>query len=288
MNSEILAPPEVELLPVRFRDWFAARGWSPRPHQIALLEHAASGRSTLLIAPTGAGKTLAGFLPSLVALSRRDPHRKPRGGHGLHTLYVSPLKALAVDIRRNLTQPVEEMGLAVRLETRTGDTPAHRRQRQQYDPPDILLTTPEQVALLIAARGADRFFTNLDTVIFDELHAIVTHKRGDLLSLGLARLRALAPNLRTVGLSATVAEPDDLRAWLVAQRDPPPLAGEGDRAERGGGGGHYPKSEHESTLISPLEGEKAEPDIARRSSRKSMAKQEGGEGKAPLPPNAPK
>jgi ATP-dependent Lhr-like helicase len=257
VESKTFAPPEIELLPARFRDWFAMRGWSPRPHQIGLLERAAAGRSTLLIAPTGAGKTLAGFLPSLVALSRRDPRRKPRGGHGLHTLYVSPLKALAVDIRRNLTQPVEEMKLDVRLETRTGDTPAHRRQRQQYDPPDILLTTPEQVALLIAARGAERFFTNLDTVIFDELHAIVTNKRGDLLSLGLARLRALAPNLRTVGLSATVADPDDLRAWLVPQRG----------------------AEH-SRLIPPLEGEKGEPDLARRSSRKSMAKQEGGEGKA--------
>jgi ATP-dependent Lhr-like helicase len=216
--SETLAPPDVELLPARFRDWFAARGWSPRPHQLALLERAAAGRSALLIAPTGAGKTLAGFLPSLVALSRRDPRRKQHN-KSLHTLYVSPLKALAVDIRRNLTQPVEEMKLDVRLETRTGDTPAHRRQRQQYDPPDILLTTPEQVALLIASRGAERFFADLDTVIFDELHAVVTNKRGDLLSLGLARLRALAPNLRTVGLSATVAEPDDLRAWLVPQRE---------------------------------------------------------------------
>jgi len=217
VESETLtAPAAAELLPARFRDWFAARGWAPRPHQVALLERAAAGRSTLLIAPTGAGKTLAGFLPSLVALSRRAG-RRPPGGYGLHTLYVSPLKALAVDIRRNLAQPVEEMDLPVRLETRTGDTPPHRRQRQQHYPPDILLTTPEQVALLIAAPGAERFFADLDTVIFDELHAIVTNKRGDLLSLGLARLRALAPHLKTIGLSATVADPDDLRAWLVPQ-----------------------------------------------------------------------
>ncbi|MEX2015313.1 MAG: DEAD/DEAH box helicase, partial [Candidatus Hydrogenedentales bacterium] len=117
-------------MPARFRDWFAVRGWAPRPHQLALLESAAAGRSTLLIAPTGAGKTLAGFLPSLVALSERTGKR-PRSGYGLHTLYVSPLKALAVDIQRNLTRPVEEMELPVRLETRTGDTPAHKRQRQQ-------------------------------------------------------------------------------------------------------------------------------------------------------------
>ena len=85
------------------------------------------------------------------------------------------------------------MGLPVRLETRTGDTPLHKRQRQKLDPPDILLTTPEQVALLLSAPDADRFFADLDTVILDELHALVTNKRGDLLSLGLARLRTLAP-----------------------------------------------------------------------------------------------
>jgi ATP-dependent Lhr-like helicase len=203
-------------LPAPFGGWFAARGWSPRPHQLALLEKARAGRSVLLIAPTGAGKTLAGFLPSLVSLAARPP-ANARGGRGIHTLYVSPLKALAVDIARNLGQPVAEMGLPVRLETRTGDTPVHKRRRQRLAPPDILLTTPEQVALLLAAPDADRFFADLDTVVLDELHALVTNKRGDLLSLGLARLRSLAPRLRTIGLSATVADPDALRAWLVGQ-----------------------------------------------------------------------
>ncbi len=236
MTARAISKEPTALLPPRFRDWFAARGWSPRPHQVALLESAAAGKSTLLIAPTGAGKTLAGFLPSLVAISSRDPKKKPRRGHGLHTLYVSPLKALAVDIRRNLMQPVEEMELPVRLETRTGDTPAHRRQRQRFDPPDILLTTPEQVALLIAMPGAERFFVDLDTVIFDELHAIVTNKRGDLLSLGLAR-SALA-----------CAEPEDHRPLGDRRRSrrPPRLAGaaecspaqrgRGTARERGGGG----------------------------------------------------
>ncbi len=176
----------------------------------------------LLIAPTGAGKTLAGFLPSLVDLARQsaEPKRARPGMPviGPHTLYVSPLKALAVDIHRNLETPVAEMGLPIRLETRTGDTPVYKRQRQKLDPPDILLTTPEQVALLLASKDAPRFFARLTTVIFDELHSLVVSKRGDLLSLGLARLRKLAPGLRTIGLSATVAEPDDLCAWLVEQQ----------------------------------------------------------------------
>jgi len=211
------ATPEtlVARLPAPFRDWFAHRGWTPRPHQLALLDKAREGRSALLIAPTGAGKTLAGFLPSLIDIATRPPAGK--SGRGPHTLYISPLKALAVDIARNLETPVAEMGLGVSIETRTGDTPAHKRQRQKLKPPDILLTTPEQLALLLSNPDAGRFFGDLSTVIFDELHALVTAKRGDLLALGLARLRKLAPDLRAVGLSATVSEPDDLRAWLMPQ-----------------------------------------------------------------------
>ncbi|WP_150524328.1 ligase-associated DNA damage response DEXH box helicase [Roseibium sediminis] len=206
------------VLPLRFQDWFSSRGWSPRPHQLALVDHLGRGDSTLLIAPTGAGKTLAGFLPSLVELEARAklPPDSP-GSKGLHTLYISPLKALAVDIARNLEAPVSEMGLPVTLETRTGDTPSHKRQRQKRNPPDILLTTPEQIALLLSDPVSMEMFRTLKTVVLDELHALVTSKRGDLLALGLARLRQICPNLRTIGLSATVAEPDDLRAYLVAQ-----------------------------------------------------------------------
>jgi ATP-dependent Lhr-like helicase len=212
-------------LPDVFARWFARRGWQPRAHQLDLLAKARAGRSTLLIAPTGGGKTLAGFLPTLVELSERDI--RPRNlrstgralvrSQGLHTLYISPLKALAVDIARNLEIPVQEMGLSIRLETRTGDTPASKRQRQRRDPPDILLTTPEQLALLLASADAPYMFGTLRRVVLDELHSLVTSKRGDLLSLGLTRLFALAPQLATVGLSATVAEPDNLRRFLVPQ-----------------------------------------------------------------------
>ncbi|KQT08678.1 DNA ligase-associated DEXH box helicase [Methylobacterium sp. Leaf399] len=218
------APPKPEGLPERFAAWFAARGWQPRPHQLDLLALAGAGRSALLVAPTGAGKTLAGFLPTLVALSQRPSGRKPRG---LHTLYVSPLKALAVDIARNLEAPIAEMGLAVRVETRTGDTPSHKRTRQIERPPDILLTTPEQLALLIAHREAEELFSTLACVVLDELHALVTSKRGDLLSLGLARLHRLSPGLTAIGLSATVREPDALRRYLVPQGCSSPPCGEG-------------------------------------------------------------
>src|SRR4051794_16082078 len=299
---------EPPLLPERFRQWFEARGWTPRPHQLALLAKAREGRSALLIAPTGAGKTLAGFLPTLVELSGLSPlarssplhprsggegsgvgavsashhvaiepaeappppapsaraplvatppratragggekeaagfdahpdpppsgqwpHRAPhsiistgrgvqRAG-GLHTLYISPLKALAVDIARNLEAPIAEMRLPIKVETRTGDTPVSRRQRQRRYPPDVLLTTPEQLALLLSSDDAPFLFSSLKRIVLDELHALVTSKRGDLLSLGLARLWRLAPEMRAIGLSATVAEPESLARFLVPQRE---------------------------------------------------------------------
>jgi ATP-dependent Lhr-like helicase len=200
-----------------FSAWFAAKGWTPRAHQLDLLEKAEAGASVLLIAPTGAGKTLAGFLPALVDITRRGRPKPGTRARGIHTLYISPLKALATDIERNLQKPVAEIGIDVTLETRTGDTSQSKRQRQKLKPPDILLTTPEQLSLLIASKDARGFFSDLRYVIFDELHSLVTSKRGELLSLGLARLRMLQPELQTIGLSATVAEPDDLREWLVGQ-----------------------------------------------------------------------
>jgi ATP-dependent Lhr-like helicase len=215
------ADSSLALLPAPFLRWFGDKGWQPRDHQLELLARARSGddggESLLLIAPTGAGKTLAGFLPSLTELTERGRKKPGEAFTGIHTLYISPLKALAVDIERNLMKPVTEMGLSITIENRTGDTPAHKRQRQKTNPPDILLTTPEQVALLISHSDAERFFKDLRYVIFDELHSLVTSKRGHLLSLGLTRLRKLAPGLKTIGLSATVAQPMDLRRWLVAQ-----------------------------------------------------------------------
>ena len=232
-QSPIQPENAAALLPEPFLNWFARRGWSPRAHQIDLLARAQAGKSVLLIAPTGAGKTLAGFLPALVDLARR-PKRKPGEAHrGVHTLYISPLKALAVDIERNLGKPVAEIGISITMETRTGDTPAHKRQRQKLVPPEILLTTPEQLALLIASADAKRFFAGLRYVVLDELHSLVTSKRGHLLSLGLARLRRYVPGVQTIGLSATVAEPDELRRWLVPQRRSLPLGGRWPAGQRG-------------------------------------------------------
>ena len=198
-------------LPPKFTDWFAARGWSVHPHQQDMLDRS-SDPSLLLIAPTGGGKTLAGFLPTLAELSE--------GRHkGLHTLYISPLKALASDIKRNLTTPVTEMGLPIRIEDRTGDTSYTQKRRQRADPPDILLTTPESLALLTSYEDAPRIFAGLQRVVIDEIHALAESKRGDQLMLALSRLQALCPDLRRVGLSATVEDPGAIARFLARHPD---------------------------------------------------------------------
>ena len=194
-------------LPPGFAAWFAQRTWTVRPHQLDILAARQSGRDALLIAPTGGGKTLAGFLPSLIDLAAA-----PRPG--LHTLYVSPLKALAADIARNLEAPVSDMALPITLATRTGDTTSTMRKRQREAPPNILLTTPESLAVLLANPDAAVFFAGLHTVIIDEIHALAGGKRGDLLALGLARLRHLAPAARRIGLSATVAHRAAIAAYV--------------------------------------------------------------------------
>lgn len=228
-------PDNIEL-PVPFAKWFHQRGWQPRPHQLQLLQQTKARRSTLLIAPTGAGKTLAGFLPTLIDLNQ---NRQRRSGAGLHTLYISPLKALAVDIERNLRAPIQEMGLSISVETRTGDTSQSKRARQRRRPPDIMLTTPEQLALLLSYEDWRYVFADLQFIVLDELHALVASKRGDLLALDLARLFTLASRPNAIGLSATVAEPSELRAYLTPQHTPSEficladliLAGEGAKPE---------------------------------------------------------
>jgi ATP-dependent Lhr-like helicase len=193
-------------LPASLSAWFAARRWALHPHQRDMLA-ASDAPSTLLIAPTGGGKTLAGFLPSLCEITENP-------APGLHTLYISPLKALAADIRRNLRAPIEGAALPIRVEDRTGDTTPTQRKRQRADPPHILLTTPESLALLLSYEESPRLFSGLQRVIIDEIHALAESKRGDQLMLALARLHRFAPQMRRVGLSATVEDPPALARFL--------------------------------------------------------------------------
>lgn len=205
--SDLPIPPEIDA-------WFAGRGWRVRRHQAEMLIADDAGKHALLVADTGAGKTLAGFLPTLAAFT------PSRLGHapvpeGLHTLYVSPLKALAHDVQRNLLTPITEMGLPITVETRSGDTSSDKKARQRTKPPHVLLTTPESLSLLLSYPESAQLFSTLQRVVIDEVHAFATSKRGDLLALALTRLQALAPGLRRAALSATLADPESFRAWLA-------------------------------------------------------------------------
>ena len=197
-------------LPKQFLDWFKAKGWTAHPHQHQIVEKTATGHPVLMVAPTGAGKTLSGFLPGLIDLAQTP-------FEGLHTLYLSPLKALAVDIARNLESPIKEMGLDITIETRTGDTPQSKRNRQRTAPPNILLTTPESLELMLSWPEAGKLFGQLRYIIIDEIHSLAGNKRGDLLSLSLATLRGLAPSSLSIGLSATIAKPEEMRGWLATE-----------------------------------------------------------------------
>ena len=204
-------PPEIDR-------WFAGRGWRVRRHQAEMLDASDDGRHALLVADTGAGKTLAGFLPTLADFcpSRLDGAPVPEG---LHTLYVSPLKALAHDVQRNLMAPIEEIGLPIRVETRSGDTPSDRKKRQRARPPHVLLTTPESLSLLLSYPDSFDMFAGLRRIVIDEVHAFATGKRGDLLALALCRLQAISPLMQRAALSATVADPQAFREWLAPWGD---------------------------------------------------------------------
>jgi len=217
------SPPDAGMpLPGYVEAWFSARGWAAHPYQRAMAEAFARRQSTLLIAPTGGGKTLSGFLPSLIDIHETAPQ-------GLHTLYISPLKALANDIERNLHRPIAEMGLNVRVESRTGDTPASKRRRQRERPPNILLTTPESLMLMLSFPDARKIFGGLKAVIVDEVHSFAPTKRGDFTALALARLATFAPGQVRFGLSATAARPDRLAEWLCGPGAPARLLRAGTR-----------------------------------------------------------
>ena len=201
-------------IPPSIAAWFTARGWRIRRHQAEMLAAADAGLHALLVADTGAGKTLAGFLPTLAAFSSERLGEAPPPD-GLHTLYVSPLKALAHDVQRNLMTPIAELGLPIRVETRSGDTPSDRKARQRARPPHVLLTTPESLHLLLSYPESLTLFAGLKRIVIDEIHAFATGKRGDLLALALARLHAINPDLQRAALSATVADPEEFRAWLA-------------------------------------------------------------------------
>ena len=198
---------KLKLQPIE--NWLKKNNWHFYDHQLETVSKSLQGYDVLLVAPTGGGKTLAGFLPSL-----EDLINKKNLKNQLHTLYISPLKALTVDVHRNLSAPISDQKLDIKVETRTGDTSSYKKVRQKQEPPHMLMTTPESLALLLASPDANDYFKFLKFLIIDEIHSLVNSKRGDLLSLNLSRLDTIVPTYRKVGLSATVKNTNSVLSFL--------------------------------------------------------------------------
>ena len=198
-------------IPDKISKWIRAKNWTLHEHQIRMFKSSECS-SQLLIAPTGSGKTLAGFLPTIADLYL-NPSQK------LHTLYISPLKALASDIKRNLETPIEELELEISVEDRTGDTKQSIKKKQRVIPPNILLTTPESLALLMSYPEAPSIFSSLKRIIVDEIHAITESKRGDQLFLAISNIRKYCLDAKIIGLSATVNDPSLIAGWLAPKND---------------------------------------------------------------------
>jgi ATP-dependent Lhr-like helicase len=220
-GAELATDTSVAALPSESRSfaesWFEARGWTPHAFQREAWQRHARGESGLIHVPTGSGKTYAATLDALgeIASLARDG----RGESGVRVLYITPLRAVARDIELALRQPLEEMGarrgFAVRVASRTGDTASSERARQRERLPEVLVTTPESLTLLLAGDRAPEVLAGVRTVVVDEWHELLASKRGVQVELALARLRRLAPALRVWGLSATIRNVDDAAQRLV-------------------------------------------------------------------------
>ena len=200
----------------RTRDWFTSAFATATPVQEQAWPAIASGAHTLIAAPTGSGKTLAAFLWGLDALAR-DPRPDPA-----HTriVYVSPLKALAYDVDRNLRAPLRGIGADVTVGIRTGDTPQKDRAAMRRRPPDILITTPESLYLILTSQARE-MLRGVQAVIVDEIHAIAATKRGSHFALTLERLQALQADgheVQRIGLSATQNPLEEVGRYLVGPR----------------------------------------------------------------------
>ncbi len=183
--------------------WFAERGWEPFEYQRRVWRAQRDRESGLVQVPTGLGKTVAAIGGVVQdALDRED------AGGGLRVLWITPLRALARDTVRSLSELFEEVGLAWRVELRTGDTGSARKKRQRTDAPDVLVTTPESLGVILSFPERDAIIADLDTVVVDEWHELLGSKRGVLLELELAHLRRRHPDLVLRGLSATLGNPD--------------------------------------------------------------------------------
>jgi len=199
----------------RFQDWFDGRNWQPHPFQQEMLTRYLSGFSGLLNAPTGSGKTLAMWLPILMDWMQQHPDFEQQKANGLQVLWITPLRALAKDAVKSMTEVCAELNLPWRVEMRTGDTPQSLRNRQKKQMPECLVTTPESLHVLIAQKKHERHFRNIQVLVVDEWHELLGTKRGIQLELAAAHLKRLSPNFKVWGISATIGNMEEALHCLL-------------------------------------------------------------------------
>lgn len=206
------------------KDWFESRGWKPFPFQIDTWKAYLDGKSGLVNAPTGSGKTYSLMMPVLLEFIRDHPddfHKLKN--NGLRAIWITPIRALSKEIELSAGRVIEGLGLPWKVGVRSGDTSVKERAKQREKPPELLITTPESLHLLMASKGYAEFFKDLKVVIADEWHELMGSKRGVQVELGLSRLKSIVPDLKVWGISATIGNMDDamqalLGSYYVSQK----------------------------------------------------------------------
>jgi len=185
-------------------EWFQQQGWKPFPFQTKTWTAFLQGKNGLLNAPTGSGKTYALWLPIILNYIRKNPNYKTKHTPGLKAIWITPLRSLSVEIKQAAERVVNDLDIKMTVGIRSGDTTTGERAKQKEKMPDLLVTTPESLQLLLAAKGYDKIFGNCTAIVIDEWHELLGTKRGVQTELALSRLKKIAPNLRIWGISATI------------------------------------------------------------------------------------
>ena len=197
------------------KDWFTTRGWKPFDFQLETWQEYLNGQNGLVNAPTGSGKTYSLMVPVLLEFIRDNPRYKTQKNNGLQVIWVTPIRALSKEIELSAHRAVEGLGLPWRIGVRSGDTSLKERSKQLEKPPELLITTPESLHLLLAQKGYESFFGNLKAIIADEWHELMGSKRGVQVELALSRLKSVSPSLKIWGISATIGNMDQALEALL-------------------------------------------------------------------------
>ncbi|MEM1216854.1 MAG: ligase-associated DNA damage response DEXH box helicase, partial [Bacteroidota bacterium] len=195
-------------------DWFKAQGWQPFPFQVASWKAYLQGKSGLVNAPTGSGKTYSLILPILLEYLRDAKGNTGAVNNGLRAIWITPIRALTREIQQAAQRAADELGLHWCIGIRSGDTSSSERQKQKKNPPEILITTPESLHLLLATKGYHKYFGQVRSIVIDEWHELIGSKRGVQIELAISRLRGLLPSLKVWGISATIGNMQEAREVL--------------------------------------------------------------------------